>query len=87
MKSQGESAQRAIAVSLEGKLKSAFGGKEGDGITTTPESKDRCRVLVISATLDDGGEGEALAAGADACLSKGLSRSDICAAAMRLVNR
>jgi DNA-binding NarL/FixJ family response regulator len=47
----------------------------------------KCRVLVISATLDDGGEGEALAAGADACLSKGLSRSDICAAAVGLVNR
>jgi DNA-binding NarL/FixJ family response regulator len=47
----------------------------------------RCRVLVISATLDDGGESDALAAGADACVSKALSRGDICAAALRLTDR
>ena len=44
----------------------------------------RCRVLVISATLDEDGEAEVLAAGADACLSKALTRADICAAALRL---
>jgi DNA-binding NarL/FixJ family response regulator len=46
-----------------------------------------CRVLVISATLDDGVEAEARAAGADACLSKALSRADICDAALRLADR
>jgi len=51
------------------------------------ETPPKCRVLVISATLDDGGEREALAAGADACVSKALSRGDICAAALRLVDR
>ncbi len=50
-------------------------------------TRPKCRVLVISATLDDGGEAQALAAGADACLSKALTRSEICAAAMRLVDR
>jgi DNA-binding NarL/FixJ family response regulator len=46
-----------------------------------------CRVLVISATLDEDGEAEVLAAGADACLSKALTRAEICAAALRLVAR
>ena len=50
MKPQGEYAQRAIAIALEGKLKSAFAGKEGEGITTTAESKDKSRVLVVSAS-------------------------------------
>jgi DNA-binding NarL/FixJ family response regulator len=45
----------------------------------------RCRVLVISATLDEDGEAEVLAAGADACLSKALTRAEICAAALALV--
>jgi DNA-binding NarL/FixJ family response regulator len=44
-----------------------------------------CRVLVISATLDDDVEAEVLAAGADACLSKALTRADICNVALRLV--
>jgi two-component system nitrate/nitrite response regulator NarL len=47
----------------------------------------RCRVLVISATLDDDGEAEVLAAGADACLSKALTRADICDVGLRLVAR
>jgi DNA-binding NarL/FixJ family response regulator len=46
-----------------------------------------CRVLVISATLDDGVEAEVLAAGGDACLSKALSRAEICDAALRLADR
>ncbi len=45
----GEGGQRAIAIALEGKIKSAFAGKEGDGITGVPaESKDKSRLLVIS---------------------------------------
>lgn len=43
-----------------------------------------CRVLVISATLDDGVGDEVLAAGADAVLSKAVSRAEICAEALRL---
>lgn len=51
LKPIGEQTQRAIAITLEGKLKSAFGGKEGDGITTTPESKDdKSRILVVSSS-------------------------------------
>ena len=45
-----------------------------------------CRVLVISATLDDGVGDEVMAAGADACMSKALSRADICGAALRLAD-
>lgn len=44
-----------------------------------------CRVLLISATLDDALEAEALAAGADACLSKAESRANICDTALRLL--
>jgi len=44
-----------------------------------------CRVLVISATLDDEVEAELYAAGAGGCLSKALARTDICDAALRLV--
>lgn len=43
-----------------------------------------CRVLVISAAIEDGVSDEVLAAGADGCLSKALSRADICAAILRL---
>jgi DNA-binding NarL/FixJ family response regulator len=46
-----------------------------------------CRVLVISATLDEDGEAELLAAGADVCLSKALTRADICSAGLALVAR
>jgi DNA-binding NarL/FixJ family response regulator len=44
-----------------------------------------CRVLVISATLDDEVEAELRALGADGCLSKALTRADICDAALGLV--
>jgi DNA-binding NarL/FixJ family response regulator len=44
-----------------------------------------CRVLVISATLDDAVEAEAIAAGAAACLSKAETRASICDVALRLV--
>jgi DNA-binding NarL/FixJ family response regulator len=50
------------------------------------EAPPACRVLVISATLDGGVEDQVLAAGADACLSKALSRADICDAALRLTH-
>jgi DNA-binding NarL/FixJ family response regulator len=50
------------------------------------EGPPACRVLVISATLDDGVEEEVMAAGADACMSKALSRADICGAALRLAD-
>ena len=44
-----------------------------------------CRVVLISATLDAALEAEAMAAGADACLSKAETRADICSVALRLV--
>jgi CheY-like chemotaxis protein len=46
-----------------------------------------CRVLVISASLDDGIEQQILAAGADGCLSKALTRADICDVGLSLVAR
>jgi ABC-type uncharacterized transport system involved in gliding motility auxiliary subunit len=48
-KPQGDYGQRAIAVVVEGKLKSAFAGTPGGGIEAPAESKDKSRVLVISA--------------------------------------
>lgn len=48
-KPKGEYGQRAMAVALEGKIKSAFGGA-GEGIETPGESKDKSRLLVISAS-------------------------------------
>ncbi|HVK68031.1 MAG TPA: Gldg family protein [Polyangium sp.] len=48
-KPKGEYGQRAMAVALEGKIKSAFGGA-GEGIETAAESKDKSRLLVISAS-------------------------------------
>ncbi|WP_438019633.1 GldG family protein [Sorangium sp. So ce315] len=49
-KPTGEYAQRAIAVTIEGKLKSAFGGQEGLGISAPAESADRGRILVVSSS-------------------------------------
>jgi len=49
-KPKGEPASHAIAIALEGKIKSAYGGQEGQGITAPAESKDRARLLVISAS-------------------------------------
>jgi DNA-binding NarL/FixJ family response regulator len=46
-----------------------------------------CRVLVISASLDDDVEAELRAAGADGILSKSLTRAAICDAGLRLVAR
>jgi hypothetical protein len=44
-------------------------------------------VVLISATLDDALEAEAIAAGADVCLSKAETRADICSVGLRLVGR
>lgn len=58
------------------------------GVLRALQSRDprpTCRVLVISSALDEDVEAEVRAAGADACLSKALTRADICAAALRLV--
>jgi DNA-binding NarL/FixJ family response regulator len=63
-------------------------GVDGFGVLERlhAEGPPACRVLVISATLDDGVEEEVMAAGADACMSKALSRADICGAALRLAD-
>lgn len=47
---KGEYGQRAMAVVLEGKIKSAFGGQEGQGVSAPAESKDKSRVLVVSSS-------------------------------------
>lgn len=50
-KPKGDPGARAMAVAVEGKIKSAFGGQAGDsGITAPAESVDRGRLLVISAS-------------------------------------
>jgi two-component system nitrate/nitrite response regulator NarL len=43
-----------------------------------------CRVLLVSASLDEEIERAARAAGAAGCVSKELARADICAAALRV---
>jgi DNA-binding NarL/FixJ family response regulator len=43
-----------------------------------------CRVLIVSASLDEEIERAAGAAGAAGCVSKELARADICAAALRV---
>ena len=48
-KPQGQYGQRAVAITLEGTLKSAFAGNEASGISAPAQSKDKSRVLVISA--------------------------------------
>ena len=61
---------------------------DGIGVLRALHAQDPrpgCRVVLISATLDDAVEAEAMAAGADACLSKAESRADICSVGLRLV--
>jgi hypothetical protein len=48
-KPQGQYGQRAVAITVEGVLKSAFAGSDGNGVTAPAQSKDKSRVLVISA--------------------------------------
>ncbi|HRI68605.1 MAG TPA: hypothetical protein PK156_30465, partial [Polyangium sp.] len=45
---KGDFGQRAMAISVEGKLKSAFTG-DNQGIEAPAESKDKSRILVVSA--------------------------------------
>ncbi len=47
-KPTGKAAQRAIAMTVEGKLKSAFGGKSLEGIDIAKEAAAPSRVLVIA---------------------------------------
>jgi len=61
---------------------------DGIGVLRALHAQDPppgCRVVLISATLDDAVEAEAMAAGADACLSKAETRADICSVALRIV--
>jgi DNA-binding NarL/FixJ family response regulator len=46
-----------------------------------------CRVLIVSASLDEEIERAAAAAGAAGCIGKELPRADICAAALRVARR
>ncbi len=48
-KLEGEPGRRAFAISLEGKVKSAFADKAPEGMTIPAESADDSRLLVISA--------------------------------------
>jgi ABC-type uncharacterized transport system involved in gliding motility auxiliary subunit len=48
---KGEYGQRAMAVTLEGKIKSAYAGQEGLGVSAPGEAKsDKARLLVISSS-------------------------------------
>jgi DNA-binding NarL/FixJ family response regulator len=46
-----------------------------------------CRVLIVSASLDERVEQAARAAGAVGCVSKDLARADICATALRVARQ
>ncbi len=46
--SKGARQQRVLAVSVEGKVKSAFGGGDADGVKIDPESKGGTKILVVS---------------------------------------
>ena len=50
MKPKGEYGQRAMAIALEGTIKSAFGGGDVGGANVPGQSKDKSRLLVISAS-------------------------------------
>jgi DNA-binding NarL/FixJ family response regulator len=63
-----------------------------DGITVLERLRDadprhECRVLLVSASLDDDVERAAGAAGAAGCLGKDTPRADICATALRLARQ
>ena len=47
----------------------------------------RCKVLIVSASLDEHVEHAARAAGAAGCVSKDMARADICAAALRIARQ
>jgi DNA-binding NarL/FixJ family response regulator len=46
-----------------------------------------CRVLIVSASLDEETERAGRAAGAAGCVSKDLARADICATALRVARQ
>jgi hypothetical protein len=46
----GEFAQRALAIAVEGKIKSAFAGKADAAVPAPEEAKDKSRLLVISSS-------------------------------------
>ena len=88
----GEAALRAVAeldpdlVILDLRMPDL----DGIGVLRALHAQDPppdCRVVLISATLDDAVQAEAMAAGADACLSKAETRADICRVGLRLVAR
>ena len=47
----------------------------------------QCKVLIVSASLDEQVEQAACAAGAAGCVSKDLARADICATALRVARQ
>jgi DNA-binding NarL/FixJ family response regulator len=51
------------------------------------DSPPACRVLIVSASLDEETERAARAAGAAGCVSKDLARADICATALRVARQ
>jgi DNA-binding NarL/FixJ family response regulator len=60
---------------------------DGIGVLRALHAQDpppACRVVLISATLEPALEAEALAAGADAVLSKAETRADICSVGLRV---
>jgi DNA-binding NarL/FixJ family response regulator len=88
----GEAALRAVAelepdlVILDLRMPDL----DGIGVLRALHAQDpppTCRVVLISATLDDALVAEAIAAGADVCLSKAETRADICSVGLRLVGR
>jgi two-component system, NarL family, nitrate/nitrite response regulator NarL len=63
-----------------------------DGLEVLERLRDldplpRCKVLIVSASLDEHIEQAARAAGAVACVSKDLARADICATALRVARQ
>ena len=51
------------------------------------DSPPACKVLIVSASLDEQVEQAARAAGAAGCVSKDLARADICATALRVARQ
>jgi two-component system nitrate/nitrite response regulator NarL len=51
------------------------------------DPQPKCKVLIVSASLDEHIEQAARAAGAVGCVSKDLARADICATALRVARQ
>ena len=63
-----------------------------DGLEVLDRLRDldpppRCKVLIVSASLDEHVEQAARAAGAAGCVTKDLARADICATALRVARQ